>query len=211
MIIVVIGILVVKGSIMNSKLLKICAAILMIAGAGNVVGMDKGLTSNNHDVGKKEQSIPEEKSSELQVEGIVKAVLEVKFGEESKIIKLIEDDGKTMTDDKDRQFDFSVDTNCANPKIKLEPVKQFEFEDGKGWSLTDGTGKYKLKVNIALQHNNGKEFDDIAWDQSGSSHSIKKEDRRGNTAWRLFFEPYLDKAQEPGIYAGAVKVVIDAA
>ncbi len=151
---------------------------------------------------------PEKKSSELQVEGIVKAVLEVKFGEGSKTIKLIEDDGKTVTNDEDRQFDFSVDTNCANPKIKLEPVKQFGFEDGKGWSLTDSTGKYKLMVNITLQHNNGKEFEDIAWDQSGSSYSIKKEDRRKNTEWRLFFDPYLDKAQEPGIYAGAVKVVI---
>ena len=212
MIIVVIGFFVVKGSMMNSKLLKVCAMVMLIVGAGDVMSMDTAMiqkpkSSASEKVDQKPESYVMSESSQLNVSGLIEARLGVTGFDGTKgDINLLEKDGKTPTPEENRRFDFSVDTNGINPKIKLEGVDGFEFETGQGWFITSQEGTAKLQVDIALKKLEGSNYEDKCWEGSASIYTIQHGEK--NASWRLVFDPVVLPEQERGKYIGSVKVTI---
>lgn len=210
MIIVVIGFFVVKGSMMNSKLLKVCAMVMLIVGAGDVMSMDMVETPSNSTSEGESQELGSNvmsKTSQLKVSGLIEARLGVTGFDGTKgDINLLEKDGKTPTPEENRRFDFSVDTNGINPKIKLEGVDGFEFETGQGWFITSQEGTAKLQVDIALKKLEGSNYEDKCWEGSASIYTIQHGEK--NASWRLVFDPVVSPEQERGKYIGSVKVTI---
>lgn len=210
MIIVVIGFFVVKGSMMNSKLLKVCAMVMLIVGAGDVMSMDMVETPRNSTSEGESQELGSNvmsKTSQLKVSGLIEARLGVEGFDGTKgDINLLEKDGKTPTPEENRRFDFSVDTNGINPKIKLEGVDGFEFETGQGWFITSQEGTSKLQVDIALKKLEGSNYEDKCWEGSASIYTIQHGEK--NASWRLVFDPVVSPEQERGRYIGSVKVTI---
>lgn len=210
MIIVVIGFFVVKGSMMNSKLLKVCAMVMLIVGAGDVMSMDMVETPSNSTSEGESQELGSNvmsKTSQLKVSGLIEARLGVTGFDGTKgDINLLEKDGKTPTPEENRRFDFSVDTNGINPKIKLEGVDGFEFETGQGWFITSQEGTAKLQVDIALKKLEGSNYEDKCWEGSASIYTIQHGEK--NASWRLVFDPVVLPEQERGKYIGSVKVTI---
>ena len=195
---------------MNSKLLKVCAAVMLIAGAGDVMSMD---VTGNSEIALSEGWNQEtgsgviSKTSQLKVSGLIEARLGVEGIDGTKVdINLLEKDGKTPTPEENRRFDFSVDTNGVNPKIKLEGIDGFEFVAGKGYYITSSDRTSKLQIDVILKKWTDSGYEDKLWEKGTNIYTIQKGEK--NAKWRLVFDPLVEPEQEPGRYIANVKVTI---
>ena len=152
MIIVVIVFFVVKGSIMNSKLLKVCAAVMLIAGTGDVMGNGGSIEGAG---GAKEDG----RSVQIGMEAKVKAVLSIKSsdGNESSL-QLYNDDG-SKTEESKRTHKVKVDLIGDDYELRLSGVtlkKSEDSSDHRVWVLPrnkegeNDTKKGELKVAISV-------------------------------------------------------------
>lgn len=186
-----------KGNTMNSKLLKACAAVMLIASAGNADAAKKGS-------GQKDFSV------ELVTN--IQAVMSIETPSgEIKDLSFYGDDGK-KTSDESRTIPFKTYNACCNGKIVIQPGTGVILDNGK-WYVLNVNAKtndqkqdsnYRLGFSLTLKNEgNVKKL------ENGCSYAIGANDKED--AWSLFVAPNtLTSTMEAGEYRGALKIAIEA-
>lgn len=200
LLLIMVMIVVMKGSAMNSKLLKVCAAVMLIAGAGNVVG-DPCLKGANEVY--------------MDVSARVIAQVAIECGDEKKTLKLFDEKGEKARKE-DRQFKFKVKNIATSSKIEVKSGKNTDYDEESGsWIIynskaVDGPQKKqdnnKIEFSLHLVGADGKErtgFD-------GKSYTFKEGDIEGD--WSIEAQPSpLQETTEDGDYLGSLVIQVSAA
>ncbi len=195
---------------MNSKLLRVCAAIVLISGAGDVVSMDSGseksITFNEHpqSEGTSGSFGLDLGSKDFQVEGVLYGKIDVDFNGEKQKIELFTPFGE-LTQQKDRTITFTPSVN-ANYKITFEGSNGLYLDtENFTWVITDEKNRSK-KVNVHLYLTNPSaapgvdpdEITDTTWEGYLSSGE-----------YSILFEPEKNKSII-GKFSGSLKIQFSA-
>lgn len=195
LLLIMVMIVVMKGSAMNSKLLKVCAAVMLIAGVGNVVGDPTPGTTDNSS--KKRRAVKySETTAEVKAE--VKILVDVEFDGEKQERDLISKDGKAMPG----EFKFKVSKISAGYGLKFEPTGNLEVDEKGGVALKDADGD---KLNVALTLTDGGRSV-VNFDFNQPLRFNPNTHKTGE--WTLRFVPQLSGDMYETVYSGGVKISV---
>lgn len=187
---------------MVCKLLKICSIFLIFCvwrvGAEEV---SSGITIDAN-------------SADVSIKGEVKGIISVKFSENSRELRLFEDNGKE-TDEDSRTFTFKIRImTSTGAKLRLEGKDGLSFDGGsKCWMLSkkgsENSKVVKIRFRLKGMDKSGN-LDPRSWDEEGFCYTFKESDGLGE--WRIIVNPISEITnEESGIYKGSLKVSIVAA
>lgn len=192
----------VGGNIMNGKLLKVCAAVMLIAGMGNADAAPYGK--------KGDKSLVVNMSTKI----IAQVSMESPDGER-KVLKFYNDNG-SKADDKDREIEFKVRNVAASPEIIIEAGNNVIYDNG-GWyvlnskAVSDSLKKnenYNLGFSLSLLGPDGK----VRKLEGGKKYQVVKGDEDSDgRSWVLRVDPDdLTESIEDGEYRGSLKIRLEA-
>ena len=127
---------------MSGKLLKICAAVMLIASAGDVVYGEPKATEG----GRRFTST----SAEAKIEAKVKALVLVDFGGDSKMLSLVKENGEEETDADKTEFCFNVKSVAVGYGLLFEAIGNLKGDNNGAFWLHDDEGQ-KLPILIDLR------------------------------------------------------------
>lgn len=202
---------------MNSKLLKVCAAVMLIAGMGDVVCQGTNSMEVDGNASKK-RKIAEMKgwkdSVSANVSGQIQAVVKVKTGDIAKELKLFDVDG-TESEEKDRTFSFEILAVGVGATIKVKGENGMEClaEDGVGvWRVFSdkyGTAGQNEVSFIKVQLNMYNESNERVNLDENNSASINGGDFK--ETWKIVLEPLPFSEDSVGKkYVGSLNVEVSA-
>ena len=185
---------------MGGKLLKVCAAVMLIAGAGSV-GADPCMKGSNE--------------VSMDVSARVIAQVAIMCDGEKKTLKLFDEKGEEAAKE-DRTFKFTVKNVAASSKIVVKPGRNTSYDKRNGkWIIynnkASGEDQKKLEENrvsfrLHLTGTDGKERDKF----DGESYKFVEGDDNG--IWVMEARPYsLTDKTEAGKYEGSLIVQVSAA
>jgi len=141
---------------MNNKLLKLCVAVALIAGAEDGVCARGGGTSSNR------ERVFERSETSVGVEAKVKALVNVEFGNQGQTLSLVGDDGSKDT--KNNTYKFEVNSFAVGYALRFDLLDSqgnlrkdedtvIENDDGDKLKivgrLLDGKDKFQSLVSVA--------------------------------------------------------------
>ena len=185
---------------MNSKLLKVCAAVMLIAGVGNA-GAEPCMKGSNE--------------ISMDVSAKVVAQVAIMCDGEKKTLKLFDEKGEKAGKE-DRTFKFTVKNVAASSKIVVKPGRNTSYDEGNAsWIIYNSKAsnddqkkqdRNRVKFSLDLTGADGKVRDDF----DGKSYTFKKEDTSGS--WVIEANPSpLRGETEDGEYKGSLIVQVSAA
>lgn len=213
--VVVCLVIVVKGSTMNSKLLKVCSAVMLIAGAGNVwsVGGDGGTHSQTNGGSSSPAEIG---GATVGVSCKIKASVNVGFKGDNKEVELFDEDGSKKSTE-ERTYTFSIEKVATNLKLLFLPQSSMDFDssgaDGYMWKIKNEKSDDELSVKLTLISPLGKES--VVMDTSRTfeeeyDHTADADE--GNCKWKLRFDPQILTSKiKDGSYKGSLFIKVEAA
>ncbi len=192
-------IVVMKGSAMNSKLLKVCAAVMLIVGAGSVWSESTGGES-------KTRGTFQSASNSVQLAAKVQAVMSVEWGDSTKKFNLYKDSGN-VEDVDSRTFSFSTERVGVGYKLKFTGVDGLELvpgaEDNMAWTMKCTNSDSTIRLGLMLK---GDGADKCAITSGEREFEAADE---GIKKWEIVFQPQeQDSNTEIGTYEGRLKIEI---
>ncbi len=188
-------IVVMKGSAMNSKLLKVCAAVMLIAGVGDVEG--DPTQSVNSNSSKKRRAV-NYSTTTAEVKAEVKVLVDVEFEGTKQERDLISKEGKAIKG----EFKFKVNHISAGYGLKFEPTGGLEVDENGNVSLKDNDND-KLDVGLTLTDGGGSP---VNFSFSDPLRFNPKLHKMGE--WTLSFVPKLSDNIYETVYSGGVKISV---
>ncbi len=187
---------------MNGKLLKVCAAVMLIAGVGEAGATPYGKRGDKS----------------LMVNMSTKIVAQVSIESPDggkKVLKFYNDKG-SKSDEKDREIEFNIRNVSVSPEIIIEAGSNVVYSGG-GWyvlnskAVSDDLKKnenYRLGFSLVLLGPDGK----VRKLEGGKKYQTVKEDEVSNEkSWMLRVDPDdLMESIEDGEYKGALKIRLEA-
>jgi len=195
LLLIMVMIVVMKGSAMNSKLLKVCAAVMLIAGAGNVVGDP---TPGTTDKSSKKRRAVKYSETTAEVKAEVKVLVDVEFDGQKQERNLISSDGNAIPG----EFKFKVNRISAGYGLKFEPTGNLEVDEKGRVSLKDADGD-KLDVGLTLM--DGEQ--NVVQINFGSPIRFNPNTHKTGE-WVLSFIPELKDDVYETVYSGGVKISV---
>lgn len=197
---------------MNGKLLKVCAAVMLIVGAGDAVcqgpGSNGGATSGSAEARQDGWSDWGDSVS-VNVTGKINAVVKVRCGDKSRDLVFYGDDGK-KTSDEERKFPFQVRCLASGCNVKFKPTGGLKFSNGR-WFINGGEkGKDVLPLSIVLEDPDGSKQDLKAdtLDMTPKEETLPGDER----TWQIFFDVDDISSKSPrGEFKGGLTIEILAA
>ncbi len=181
---------VMKGSSMNSKLLKVCAAVMLIAGAGSVWCESTGGSSGKRRIVSYSNTVAEVKA-EVQV------LVDVEFEGEKQEKSLISKDGKCING----VFKFNVKRIAAGYGLRFEPTGGLTVKE-KGSVLLNKDGD-ELNVQLMLRDGEDAPIDFKLGETLLFNPRIHK-----TGEWKLEFSPQVKDTTYESTYSGGVKISV---
>ena len=175
---------------MNSKLLKVCAAVMLIAGAENV--MCDPAASN-----KRFTSV----SAEATVKAEVKALVLVDFEGNRQELSLIKDDGEEETDDEKLSFSFNVKKVAIGYGLRFEPIGNLKKGKNGETVLCNSNGQ-QLPISVVLMDGENQPVD------FKLSENLPFRSNYAAGKWKLKFSTELTNDTLQGVYTGGVKISV---
>lgn len=192
---------------MNIKLLKVCAAIMLIVGAGDVVCQGDEGGSSSVETPQNEWSGWGDNVS-VSVTGKIEAIVKVRCGNKEKKLVFFQSNGQ-KTSESERTFPFQVRCIASNCKVDFKPAGNLRFDGGK-WTITnkDGDGVLPLKVKLKKA---GKESEEL----KANTCDMTPEDGveiGDEETWSIIFDVDNLSAKSPkGEFEGALTLEVSAA
>ena len=174
---------------MNSKLLKVCAAVMLIASAESVLCVDGEAKPRFTPV-----------SSEAKLEAKVKALVLVEFNENQETFSLVKDDGEAETDEDKLTFKFKVNTIAVGYGLKFETTGNLG-EGDNGLVLRDDNGN-ELPILVTLRDGADRP---VAF-RLDETVRLNRDHNAGE--WKLQFATELKDDTVQGTYSGGVKITL---
>jgi hypothetical protein len=176
---------------MNSKFLKVCAAVVLIGCAGSAWCEPTGGSSSK-------RRIVSYSETTAKVKAKVQVIVDVEFGDNKQEMSLISPDGKCVNG----IFKFKVNRIAAGYGLKFELTGNSE-KNGKGlMSLKDQDGD-KLDVQLTLKDGADALIDfDLgeALSFNPNKHTVGE--------WKLEFSPQVKDTSYESTYSGGVKISV---
>ena len=203
---------------MSGKLLKICTAVMLVTGMGDVVcqGGDGAMdleAGPSYSVKRKAEDYGWRDSVSASVKCEVRAIVKVKSDEDSKELRLFNADG-TTTDESERTFEFKILSVGTKGTVTVKGGNGMEYVEQGKWNIfAEGyasTGRGVPYVTALLEMYD--EFNNRVMLDDNNSASV---DRRGNFSneekWKLILKPSpLNDKTESGTYRGNLNVTVSA-
>lgn len=203
----------VGGIVMDSKLLRVCAAVMLTTSVGDVLcqGANSMEIDGNASKKRKIEIDGWEDSVSANVSGQVQAVVKVRSGDKEKELKLFDVDG-TESKEEDRTFDFEILVMGVGATIKVEGGNGMQpvhngiwkvFPEGYG---TVGQNKESfINVQLAMYNASGER---VALDDNNSAKITGRDFRE---FWKIVLEPLPVNEDSVGKkYVGSLNVVVSA-
>lgn len=206
---------------MSGKLLKVCAAVMLITGAGDVVCQGTGdvmeLESAPNQPPKKRRIDVTgwndwegwKDSVSTNVQGEIQAVVKVRSGESEKELKLFEVDG-TETSEEDRTFKFEVLVLGTGGTVTVVGGNGMVYDrDGvwkifpQGYRAVNQNEETFINVQLAMYNasDNRVELD--------SGNRARIAGGRSSETWKIVLEPLpVDVSSFGKKYVGSLNVVV---
>ncbi|MBO7454070.1 MAG: hypothetical protein J6T91_01640 [Alphaproteobacteria bacterium] len=198
---------------MNIKLLKVCAAIMLIVGAGDVVcqGTNSMEVDGNASKKRKIEIDGWGDSVSANVSGQVQAVVKVRSGGKEKELKLFDVDG-TESKEEDRTFDFEILVMGVGAAIKVEGGNGMQSVQNGIWNVfPEGYGtagqneKSSIQVQLVMYNASGERV------ELDNENSAKITGSNFKESWKIVLEPLPVKEDSVGKkYVGSLNVVVSA-
>lgn len=173
---------------MNIKLLKVCAAIMLIVGAGDVVCQATGEKRFTPAV------------AEAKIEAKVKALVLVDFDGDKKMLSLVKENGEEETDADKTEFCFNVKSVAAGYGLLFMATGNLKEDNGGFW-LQDNKGQ-KLPISIDLRDGEG----DLIPFKLNQNIPFEEDYKAGQ--WKLKVSTELDNNTFVGDYTGGIKISV---
>ena len=189
---------------MNSKLLKVCAAVMLVAGAGDGV-----CDPSNSSLGSKDGVVPRRQivnkpETDISIEAKVKVLVNVEFDNNVQTLSLIGDDGQEETDENKCVYKFKINSLACGYGLKFES-SDHQTEDGLIVMKSDDG--CELKIDSILFDGENKQ---IA--ASFIGNIVPFDTKKQSTGeWKLKLRAMLQDDVCEGTYKGKIKISVVAA
>lgn len=193
---------------MNGKLLKVCAAVTLIVGIGDVVCQGPSTNGNTSSVGTQQSKWSDWGNNvSVNVTGKINAVVNVRCGNKEKSLVFFRDNGE-KTSESERTFPFQVRCIASTCKVNFKTTGNLKFE-GKQWSITNDNGGV-LPVYVKLKSPAGESTD---LNEETYNMTPNEEVKVGDEeTWEILFDvDDLSSKSPKGEFEGGLTIEVSAA